>query len=75
MVSTEMILTSDSYGGGQEEDLLAYQLLKGPDEFGTGARYPTTSTRGRHRIGLYVRVDRPGLYHGLWGFGVYQFCP
>ena len=65
----------DLYGGGQEEDLLAYPLLKGSDEFGTRARYSTTSTRGRHRTGLHVRPDRPGLHHGLRGLGVYQFCP
>src|SRR5262245_43053843 len=62
-------------GSGQEEDLLAYQLLRGPDEFGTRARYSTTSTCGRHRIGFYVRSDRSGLHHGLRGLGVYQFCP
>ena len=64
-----------SYGSGKEEYLLAYQFLKGLNEFGTRARHPAASTRGRHRIGLYVRVDRPRLYHGLRGFGVYQFCP
>ena len=61
--------------GGQEKDLLAYPLLKGSDEFGTRARYSTTSTRGRHRTGIHVRPDRPGLHHGLRGLGVYQFCP
>src|SRR5262245_38505304 len=63
------------YGSGQEEDLLAYQLLRGLDEFGTRTRYFTTSTCGRHRIGFYVRFDRSGLHHGLRGLGVYQFCP
>src|SRR5262245_5977248 len=58
-------------GSGQEEDLLAYQLLRGPDEFGTRARYSTTSIRGRHRIGFHVRSDRPRLHHGLRGLGVY----